>query len=97
MEHLNEQPSSIDDANDARAKYKFRYQFNAIIPRFIADKHDQISFRLLCGDFRYGNIIINNEKELKIITVIDWDWAYVAPYQMFYSAPRWLLIKKPVH
>ncbi|KFX93034.1 hypothetical protein O988_07031 [Pseudogymnoascus sp. VKM F-3808] len=34
---------------------------------------------------------------LKIVAVLDWEWAYTAPYQMLYSPPRWLLIKKPIH
>ena len=51
--------------------------------------------RLTCDDFRYGNMIVNNAKDLKIIAVINWEWAYAAPYQMFCSALRWLLITKP--
>ncbi|KAH6719332.1 hypothetical protein BKA61DRAFT_731786 [Leptodontidium sp. MPI-SDFR-AT-0119] len=31
-----------------------------------------------------------------IVAVVDWEWAYAAPYQMLYSPPRWLLIKKPI-
>jgi hypothetical protein len=41
-------------------------------------------------------MIVNNASDLKIIAVIDWEWAYTAPYQMFSSAPRWLLIKPPI-
>ncbi|KAF1952868.1 hypothetical protein CC80DRAFT_527599 [Byssothecium circinans] len=97
MEQLHEQPNSIDDEDDARAKYNFRHQFNTVLPRFVADnKYNQTSFRLICDDFRYGNMIVNNASDLKIIAVIDWEWAYTAPYQMFSSAPRWLLIKNPI-
>ncbi|KAF2245211.1 hypothetical protein BU26DRAFT_522313 [Trematosphaeria pertusa] len=97
MEQLHEQPNSIDNEDDARAKYNFRHQFNAVLPRFVADdKYNQTSFRLICDDFRYGNMIVNNASDLKIIAVIDWEWAYTAPYQMFSSAPRWLLITKPI-
>ncbi|KAF2462601.1 uncharacterized protein BDR25DRAFT_338215 [Lindgomyces ingoldianus] len=96
MEQLCEQPSSVDSADDARAKYSFRHQVKAIIPRFLADEYNRTGFRLICDDFRYGNMIVNNARELKIIAVIDWEWAYAAPYQMFCSAPRWLLIKNPI-
>ena len=68
----------------------------AVIPRFTTDKYDQTGFRLICDDFRYGNMIVNNAKELKIIAVIDWEWAYAAPCQMFCSPPRWLLIRNPI-
>ncbi|KAF2756790.1 hypothetical protein EJ05DRAFT_539672 [Pseudovirgaria hyperparasitica] len=96
MEHLCEQPSSVDNDDDARAKFRFRHHFNAIIPRFVADEYNQTGFRLMCDDFRYGNMIVNNAKDLKIIAVIDWEWTYAAPYQMFCSAPRWFLIKPPM-
>ncbi|KAF2241873.1 hypothetical protein BU26DRAFT_535226 [Trematosphaeria pertusa] len=96
MEHLCGQPSSVDNADDARAKYRFRHQVKAIIPRFTADEYNRTGFRLICDDFRYGNMIVNNARDLKIIAVIDWEWAYAAPYQMFCSAPRWLLIKNPI-
>lgn len=96
MEHLYKQPTSVDNADDARAKYKFRHQLNALVSRFVAKEHNQRHARLVCDDFRSGNMIVNDEKELKIIAVVDWEWAYVAPYQMFCSAPRWLLIKDPI-
>lgn len=39
---------------------------------------------------------MNNSCELKIVAVLDWEWAYAAPFQMLYSPPRWLMIKKPL-
>jgi hypothetical protein len=66
------------------------------LPRFVSDKHDHGPFKLICDDFRFGNILVNNVTDLKIVAVVDWEWAYAAPYQMLYSPPRWLLIKKPI-
>lgn len=96
MKYLCEQPNSVDGVADARAKYKLRHQVNSNIERFIDKKYDETSFRLVCDDFRYGNLIVNNESDLKIIAVIDWEWTYAAPYQMFCSAPRWLVTKPPI-
>jgi len=96
MEHLLQQPNSVNDEDDARAKYKFRRHFDAILPRFIAEEYDRTEFRLICDDFRYGNMIVNNSTELKIVAVLDWEWTYAAPYQLFVSPPRWLLIQKPI-
>lgn len=87
----------MDHAIDARAKYKFRKQFNALIPRFVAQEHNRAPFRLVCDDMRYGNMIVNNATDLKIVAVLDWEWTYTAPYQMFYSPPRWLSMKKPIY
>ncbi|KAF1920688.1 hypothetical protein BDU57DRAFT_544352 [Ampelomyces quisqualis] len=96
MEHLYEQPNSINDEHNAQAKYKFRHLLNAILPRFIAAEYDRTDFRLVCDDFRYGNMIVNNPTDLKIVAVLDWEWTYAAPYQLFVSPPRWLLIQKPI-
>lgn len=96
MEHLYQQPNSIDNEDDAKAKYKFRRQVNTILPRFINDKYDRTEFRLVCDDLRYGNMIVNNATDLKIVAVIDWEWTYSAPYQLFISPPRWLLIQNPM-
>lgn len=66
-----------------------------MIPRFVSDKYDHVPFKLICDDFRFGNILVNNAQDLKIVAVLDWEWSYAAPYQMLFSPPRWLLIKKP--
>ena len=50
-------------------------------------------FKLVCDDFRPGNILI--DKDLKITAVCDWEWTYAAPFQQFYAPPRWLLLKAP--
>jgi len=60
---------------NARVQYKFRKQFKAIIPRFVSEAHNQVGFRLVCDDMRYGNLIVNNAKDLKIVAVIDLEWA----------------------
>jgi hypothetical protein len=65
-------------------------------PYFISNKHDKGPFKLICDDFRFGNILVNNAEDLQIVAVLDWEWAYAGPYQMLYSPPRWLLIKKPI-
>ncbi|KAL5313679.1 hypothetical protein ACEPPN_018100 [Leptodophora sp. 'Broadleaf-Isolate-01'] len=96
LQHLCKQPNSIDDVDDARSKYIHRSIFKAMLPGFVSDKHNNGPFKLICDDFRFGNILVNNATDLKIVAVVDWEWAYAAPYQMLYSPPRWLLIKKPI-
>jgi len=90
------QPNSTDNIDDARSKYTHCGIFKAITSHFVSDKHDRGPFKLVCDDMRFGNMLVNNAKDLKIVAVLDWEWAYAAPYQMLYSPPRWLLIKKPI-
>ncbi|KAH9222569.1 hypothetical protein DL95DRAFT_420989 [Leptodontidium sp. 2 PMI_412] len=88
LQHLCKQPNSIDDVDDARSKYIHRSIFKAMLPRFVSDKHNNGPFKLICDDFRFGNILVNNATDLKIVAVVDWEWAYAAPYQMLYSPPQ---------
>jgi hypothetical protein len=41
-------------------------------------------------------MMVNNYSELKIVAVLDWEWAYAGPYQMMFSPPRWLLMRLPI-
>ena len=40
-------------------------------------------------------MIVNNERDLKIVCVIDWEWSYAGPCQLFCSPPHWLLLDSP--
>ena len=52
-------------------------------------------FKLICDDFQPTNMIVNNEQDLKVMAVIDWEWSYTAPAQLVDSTPTWLLIESP--
>lgn len=94
-QHLYEQLNSIDDRDDAKLKYIYCSIFKALLPRFVSQKYNEGPFKLICDDFRPGNMLVNNRRDLKIIGVIDWEWAYAGPYQLLFSPPRWLLLKRP--
>ncbi|KAL4920049.1 kinase-like domain-containing protein [Aspergillus aurantiobrunneus] len=95
VDHLRRQPNSIDNAEDGRRKYQQRQSAKGIVPKFIDRRYNNGPFKLICDDFRLGNILVNNAQDLKIVAVLDWEWSYAAPYQMLCSPPRWLIIKKP--
>lgn len=87
MQHLWNQPNSVDDMEDARRKYLHNKIFKAIVPHFVDSKYDHGPFKLICDDFRLGNILVNNAQDLKMVAVLDWEWAYTAPFQMLYFPP----------
>jgi hypothetical protein len=64
------------------------------MPYFVAKDYDSKSFKLLCNDFRPGNILINKDT-LKIVAVIDWEWTYTALYQFLFSLLSWLILSNP--
>lgn len=95
LQHLHEQPNSVDDAHDAREKYIYFNVMKALIARHVLPGHDKGPFKLTCDDFQPTNMIVNNTRDLKIVAVIDWEWSYTAPAQLVSSTPTWLVIESP--
>ncbi|TIA81986.1 hypothetical protein D6C76_02613 [Aureobasidium pullulans] len=92
--HLHKQRNSIDDAADARRKFILRCRMEALVPFFTSKTHESGSFKLFCDDFRFGNVLID-EDTLEFTGVIDWEWTYTAPHQFLFSAPPWLILERP--
>ncbi len=40
-------------------------------------------------------MLVNNEKELKIVGVVDLEWSYIGPAQLLATAPWWILQERP--
>ena len=95
LQQLYQQPSAVDDEIDAREKLIYWEIFKSLVPRHVLAKYDKGPFKLICDDFGQANMIVNNEQELKIIGVIDWEWSYTGPCQLFCSPPHWLLLDAP--
>ncbi|KAI1096437.1 phosphotransferase family protein [Rostrohypoxylon terebratum] len=87
---------AVEDEDDARDKYVARQLFRnlakekRIVPKG-SDLNDR--FRLFSEDFRPVNVLL--DKDLKIVSVIDWEFAYAAPAQFSYDPPWWLLLEEP--
>ncbi|KAL8783685.1 MAG: hypothetical protein Q9195_009310 [Heterodermia aff. obscurata] len=87
------QRNSVDDVEFGREAYAARHLFRDTVPTFLDHENNHGPFKLVCDDFRPGNILV--DRNLKITAICDWEWTYAAPYQQFYTAPRWLLLKAP--
>ena len=48
-------------------------------------------FKLLCDDFGLANMIVRSKDDLTIVGVVDLEWSYAGPAQLFGSALWWLL------
>ncbi|KAI5266821.1 hypothetical protein E4T47_08163 [Aureobasidium subglaciale] len=92
--HLHEQGNSIDDASDARQKFVLRCRIMELIPHFVSRKYNFGPFKLVCDDFRFGNVLVD-ETSLQVTGVIDWEWTYTAPYQSLFYPPPWLILERP--
>lgn len=98
----NDAIKDTDQLNDARDKYMARQLFrrlaaeNRLAPGFESDDGDEegwASFRLYSEDLRPSNVLV--DKDLRVVGVIDWEFAYAAPSQFAFDPPWWLLLKMP--
>ncbi|KAJ5358220.1 Aminoglycoside phosphotransferase [Penicillium brevicompactum] len=91
------QPSSIAGPLDALSKYSSLKTFESVLPETVNVKHENGPFKLICDDFGPANMIVKSEQDLTIVGVVDLEWAYAGPAQLFGSAPWWLLHDRPVN
>lgn len=87
---------AVEDEDDARDKYVARQLFRnlaterRLVPELF--KTDE-EFRLFSEDFRPANVLL--DKDLRVVGVIDWEFAYAAPAQCSFDPPWWLLLLEP--
>lgn len=96
-QQLRYQPNSIAGELDATAKYASLSILESLIPRFVNVAYEKGPFKLICDDFGPANMIVKSEKDLTIVGVVDLEWVYAGPAQLFGSAPWWLLHDRPVN
>lgn len=48
------------------------------------------TFRLWSEDLHPSNVLI--DRDLRVVAVVDWEFAYVAPSQFTFDPPWWLLL-----
>jgi hypothetical protein len=68
-----------------------------LIPELVNPKYDHCKFKLICDDLGLANLIVRGKEDLTIIGVVDLEWSYIGPAQLFGSAPWWLLQDRPVN
>ncbi|KAH8729212.1 phosphotransferase family protein [Ilyonectria robusta] len=86
----------VEDKEDACDKYVARQLFRNLAAkgRLVPEpsKSDG-EFRLFSEDFRPANVLL--DKDLQVVGVIDWEFAYAAPSQCSFDPPWWLLLQEP--
>ncbi|KAH7308663.1 phosphotransferase family protein [Stachybotrys elegans] len=87
---------AVEDEDDARDKYVARLLYRQLAIRgqlFDETKEFDGQFRLFSEDLRPTNVLL--DKDLKVVGVIDWEFAHVAPAQFAFDPPWWLLLLEP--
>jgi hypothetical protein len=60
-------------------------------------KYDRCKFKLICDDLGLANLIVRSREDLTVVGVVDLEWSYIGPAQLFGSAPWWLLQDRPIN
>lgn len=68
-----------------------------LIPDLVNAKYDHCKFKLICDDLGLANLIVRGKEDLTVVGVVDLEWSYIGPAQLFGSAPWWLLQDRPVN
>lgn len=94
---LVHQPNSAFGIYDAKNKYVAFKVLQRLIHDFVNAKYDRGKFKLICDDLGLANLIVRSREDLTVVGVVDLEWSYIGPAQMFGSAPWWLLQDRPVN
>lgn len=90
---------AVENEDDACDKYVARQLFRKLAAdgRLAAGLAGQSepdgTFRLWSEDLRPSNVLI--DRDLRVVAVVDWEFAYVAPSQFTFDPPWWLLLGEP--
>jgi hypothetical protein len=69
----------------------------ALIPDLVHKQYDRCKLKLICDDLGLANLIVRSREDLTVVGVVDLEWSYIGPTQLFGSAPWWLLQDRPVN
>ncbi|GKZ32695.1 hypothetical protein AbraIFM66950_002294 [Aspergillus brasiliensis] len=96
-EQLAHQPNSTCGQYDAQNKYVAFKVLKTLIPDLVHPMYDHGKFKLICDDLGLANLIVRGKDDLTVVGVVDLEWSYIGPAQLFGSAPWWLLQDRPVN
>ncbi|KAI1139611.1 kinase-like domain-containing protein [Hypoxylon sp. FL0543] len=86
---------AVEDEEDARDKYVARQLFRNLaregsIPTSSVADDD---FRLWSEDLTPSNVLVDSN--LRVVGVVDWEFAHAAPADFVFDPPWWLLLLEP--
>lgn len=96
-QQLQHQPNSVTGEKNAESRFASLKILESMMPEMINGKYDQGPFKLICDDLGPANMIVRSQHDLTIVGVVDLEWVYAGPAQLFVSAPWWLLLDRPIN
>ncbi|KAF9884638.1 hypothetical protein FE257_001391 [Aspergillus nanangensis] len=89
--------SSAGGPRSAKSRYASLKILESLIPDLTNSIYDRGPFKLICDDFGPANVIVRSKDDLTITGVVDIEWVYAGPAQLFGSAPWWFLLDRPIN
>ncbi|KAJ5573983.1 uncharacterized protein N7459_008410 [Penicillium hispanicum] len=97
VQQLQQQPNSVAGKENAVSRYASLQILGSMMPSMIHQQYEQGPFKLICDDLGPANVIVKSRNDLTIVGVVDLEWVYAGPAQLFASAPWWLLLDRPIN
>ncbi|KXL43490.1 MAG: hypothetical protein FE78DRAFT_33491 [Acidomyces sp. 'richmondensis'] len=85
------QPNSDGGPTVTQAKYAALCALQAVAPQLVEPSYVSGPYKLVCDDLSLPNLIVRSADDLTVVGVVDLEWSYAGPAQLFGSAPWWLL------
>lgn len=90
-EQFHRQPNSGGGPFVTQSKYAALRALQAVAPQLVEPSHALGPYKLICDDLGLANLIVRSAEDLTVVGLVDLEWSYVGPAQLFGSAPWWLL------
>lgn len=85
------QPNSAGGPLVTAKKYAALRALQAVAPQLVEPSYSSGPYKLVCDDLGLANLIVRSADDLTVVGVVDLEWSYAGPAQLFGSAPWWLL------
>lgn len=85
QQQFRDQPNSVLEEEEGESNLASLKILEFMIPEIVKKDYDQ-------GP---SNMIVRSHDDLTIVGVVDLEWVYAGPAQLFASAPWWLLFDRP--
>lgn len=79
---------------NAKKQFRLFKVLRSLAPNYVNSAYNT-KFKIICDDLGLANLIVKSREDLTVIGVVDLEWSYVGPAQLFGSAPWWLLMCRP--
>lgn len=94
-QQLKDQLNSAQGWHSACEAHASLEVLKSLLPDLVEPNFNYGPFKLICDDFGLRNLIVRGHDDLTVVGVVDLEWVYAGPAQLFASGPWWVLGDRP--